>query len=85
MLEDSWIALCAAFCCKEALFKALQRPYDFTACELLWDGKKSTHISPNLSEDLCKQYHISDSRAYIEIIDSGECIVTIFLFGQHSG
>ncbi len=84
-LADSWIAFCTAFCCKEALFKALQSPYDFTACELLWNGKKRTHISPTLSKALCKQHHITDSRAYIEITDSGECIVSIFLFGQAGG
>jgi hypothetical protein len=28
--------LCAAFCCKEALVKALRGPFDFDHCELAW-------------------------------------------------
>lgn len=37
-LEDPVAGLCAAFCVKEALFKALGRPYNFTDCEFLYAG-----------------------------------------------
>ena len=38
-LADPAIGLCAAFCVKEALCKALERPYDFTDCEFLYDKR----------------------------------------------
>ena len=37
-LADPAKGLCAAFCVKEALCKALERPYDFTDCEFLYAG-----------------------------------------------
>jgi phosphopantetheinyl transferase (holo-ACP synthase) len=37
-LKDPAAGLCAAFCVKEALYKALERPYNFTDCEFLYAG-----------------------------------------------
>ncbi len=34
-LSDPAAGLCAAFCVKEALYKAIGRPYNFTDCEFL--------------------------------------------------
>lgn len=79
-LKDSFIGFCVAFCCKEAIFKALQEPYDFTCCELLWTPSQE-QFQCDLAEELCKQYKIKENRAYVEITSDGECIVTAYLLG----
>lgn len=37
LLRNPATGLCAAFCVKEALLKALGRPYDLADCEFLYD------------------------------------------------
>lgn len=45
------VGLCAAFCTKEALRKALHNPYNFTDCEFFYsDDPKKCRF--NISEDL---------------------------------
>src|SRR5271157_262777 len=54
-LPDPAAGLCAAFCVKEALYKAIGRPYNFTDCEFL-PGRGNTAgsfaVSPRLARDL---------------------------------
>jgi phosphopantetheinyl transferase (holo-ACP synthase) len=35
-LENPGQGLCASFCVKEAMFKAIRRPYNFTDCEFFY-------------------------------------------------
>jgi phosphopantetheinyl transferase (holo-ACP synthase) len=53
-LPDPAAGLCAAFCVKEALYKALGSPYNFTDCEFL-PGRDSTKgffaVSPRFAAD----------------------------------
>lgn len=54
-LSNPAAGLCAAFCVKEALYKALGRPYNFTDCEfLLGRGRASGSlaVSRGLARDL---------------------------------
>jgi phosphopantetheinyl transferase (holo-ACP synthase) len=46
-------ALCASFCAKEAVFKALCTPYNFTDCELFLsaDGAAEFRLAPFLTTE----------------------------------
>ena len=79
-LPDSFIGFCAAFCCKEALFKALKEPYDFTCCELLWVPSQK-QFQCNLAEKLSKQYKIKNNRVNVEITSDNDCVVSLYLLG----
>jgi phosphopantetheinyl transferase (holo-ACP synthase) len=73
-------SFCRSFCCKEAVYKALKKPYSFTDCELFSDGthKESAVI---LSQRLRKEYGIQEARARIWRVKN-EYVVTVILFGS---
>ena len=79
--SDCATGLCASFCCKEAVFKAIGNPYNFTDCELLWEPFKKRYTFL-LSAALRREYSISDQKAVVDVKKSGECIVQVFLFGS---
>ena len=80
-LTDQSVGLCTSFCCKEAIYKALQRPYNFTDCELFWKpGAKKFTI--NLSDKLQNEYQITEPLAWVNLNKSGECHVQVFLLGN---
>ena len=69
-------AFCAAFCCKEALFKATGIPYNFTDCELL-ESISESHVELRLSESFRNDYGIASAIARIfDMIDSSDEIVS---------
>ena len=73
-------SLCASFCCKEALFKAIREPYDFPACELFWDGGATGDV--RISRAVRRQYDINEAVARVaEVASDDELVVTVFLFG----
>ena len=43
-MRDPATGLCAAFCVKEALLKAVSRAYDFTDCEFLYDTSQKKSL-----------------------------------------
>ena len=72
--------LCAAFCCKEALYKALRRPYNFTECEAFFDGKSFT-VAVSISEAFRNENGFVELRAAITAnpLDKNELIATVYL------
>jgi phosphopantetheinyl transferase (holo-ACP synthase) len=69
---------CAAFCCKEALRKAIGAPYNFTDCEALFDERGRT-VSLRLAEGLKREACIGEVLADVitNPLDSGEMIVVV--------
>ena len=75
-------ALCASFCAKEAVLKALNAPYDFTDCELF--------LSPDDTADLRLAPALMAERgvgaAEVEICDveeaDGAVMVVVVLFAS---
>ncbi len=70
---------CAAFCCKEALYKALSAPYTFTECELLaeWeDDAPRLHLSATLRA----QYTIADTAVRLRWTPWRECVAEVHVF-----
>jgi len=82
-LPDPAMGLCACFCSKEAMFKALGEPYDFTRCELFPD-RWGQRAELRLGEELCRQYGIAESSASVrsELEEEGETVVVVYIFGD---
>lgn len=81
-LADSAKGLCAAFCCKEALRKAIAAPYNYTDCEALFDECRQT-ISLKVAESLKREAGIGEVEADIRYnpLDTGEFIVVVSVSG----
>ena len=82
-LSDPALGLCACFCCKEAVVKALGEPFSLTRCELLPDFFKETN-EIRLSPDLREKYGIGRSEARIlrSGLDARELVVIAYIFGK---
>jgi phosphopantetheinyl transferase (holo-ACP synthase) len=74
--------LCASFCAKEAVFKALRNPYNFTDCELLLSADDIADL--RLAPALCAEHGIG--KATIEIRDvpeaDGVVMAVVVLFAS---
>ncbi len=54
-LPDPAVGFCASFCCKEALYKAVDTPFNFSDCEFSYHPADDDHVltlSPNLQEKI---------------------------------
>jgi len=75
-------ALCACFCAKEAVFKALRTPYNFTDCELLLGAEDTAEL--RLTPALAAEHGIGSST--IDVCDveeaDGAVMVVVVLFGR---
>jgi phosphopantetheinyl transferase (holo-ACP synthase) len=82
-MTDPAQGLCAAFCCKEALRKAIATPYNFTDCEVMFDERGST-VSLQLAEGLKREACIGEIQADVmpNPLDAEELIVVVTVGGQ---
>jgi phosphopantetheinyl transferase (holo-ACP synthase) len=80
-LGDPARGLCAAFCCKEALFKALGAMFEYPECELLYDPATERQ-TPLLAAALAARHGIADCAAWVKPWGEGECLGVVYLFGQ---
>ncbi len=80
-LADPEIGFCAAFCCKEAVFKALGKPIDFVECELFYNPEQSIH-RPILSFQRDTISEISDCTVRFFHDRSDELVAVVHLFGS---
>jgi holo-[acyl-carrier protein] synthase len=75
-------ALCACFCAKEAVFKAIGGPYDFTDCELILSADDTAEL--RLSPALAAEHRVA--AATVEILDveeaDGAVMVVVVLFAS---
>jgi len=85
-LDEPALGLCACFCCKEALLKALGTSIDYRDCELLFSiGRLEQDLI--LSQALRREHGIGSWRARIEVeemADGRECVASVCLFGGES-
>ncbi len=80
-LADPARALCAAFCCKEALFKALDTMFEYPECELLFDPD-SERQRLLLDPGLVRDQGIVSSVACIRPWGEAECLGVVYVFGE---
>jgi phosphopantetheinyl transferase (holo-ACP synthase) len=77
-LSDPRCGLCAAFCCKEALAKAVETLYDFTQCRLLWlPGRSEHHLM--LDAQLAREFNIVHAVVRVRMARN-VCTAAVFIF-----
>ena len=79
-LADPAAGLCASFCCKEALLKAVGQPYDLRECELLYDPI-ALRQSVRVSTELRREFDFDHAWARIIRVADVELVAALFLFG----
>jgi hypothetical protein len=80
-LPDRALGLCSAFCCKEAVFKALGSPFNFTECELFYIPGRALQY-PVLSFPPPLDVLITGCTAEFFSLKDGEQVVVVHLFGR---
>lgn len=80
-LEDQSLGLCATFCCKEALRKAIDIPINFTECELLFNPA-SKQLRPILSLTDATIPVITDCTVRFFHPQADELLAILYLFGR---
>ena len=76
------LGLCVSFCCKEAVFKALGVPYNFTDCEILYAGEPGL-VPIRLARPLCREHGLAGGAAMVRVVGRGsraEAVVAAYLF-----
>ena len=75
---------CAAYCSKEAFFKAVSLPYNFNECELYFSDEASWQTL-KLSDDIKKKFGILSAEVKLEFFEYPfqECIAAVYLFKDH--
>lgn len=76
-------ALCASFCCKEAMRKALGKPYNFNECLFTWNFESASN-PVFLDSALQRLYGIEDAFAHVSYNpqNAGELLVAVYLCGK---
>lgn len=82
-LEDKSLGFCASFCCKEAFFKAVGVPINFTECELFYDPVKS-QFQPSISCSSADLPLFIGCSVQFFRPQADELIAALFLFGASS-
>jgi 4'-phosphopantetheinyl transferase EntD len=80
-LQDPRLGLCAAFCCKEAVFKALGRPHDMAQCRFLYRSGQAPQ-PVQLGAELRNEFGITEACAIVRWgrAGSGELVVAAYLY-----
>lgn len=78
--DDPITGLCVAFCCKEAVYKALKQAYNFDTCQIYWEKSISTYTF-HLANSMCDRFEVLEQYALVDISPEGECIVVVYLLG----
>ena len=77
--HPAW-ALCASFCCKEALTKALRVPFEYAECELLFDPKASEQ-ELCLGPTLRREHGVTGCKAFVQQAEGEQCLAVVYVFG----
>jgi phosphopantetheinyl transferase (holo-ACP synthase) len=80
-LADPAAALCAAFCAKEALFKALRAPFDYDRCELLLDpGREIQDL--HVPSDIAREHSIASTKTLVRPGNDGTMLAMVYVFRE---
>jgi phosphopantetheinyl transferase (holo-ACP synthase) len=80
-LPDKSLGFCSAFCCKEAVFKALGSPFNFTECELFFTPGRQLQ-RPVLTFIPQSPTVVTDCTAFFFSLRAGEQTAAVYLFGR---
>ena len=77
-------ALCASFCCKEALFKCLRQPFNYPDCVLYYHpGQRDYELQ--LSGRLGQEFRQARAHAAVWTEDEGREVVAVVLLASSRG
>jgi phosphopantetheinyl transferase (holo-ACP synthase) len=81
-LDRPELGLCAAFCCKEAIIKAVGVPIDYRHCELLFRPARGPQQQPvALSRTFLEEHDAEGGVARIMLIEGDEeCVVAACVY-----
>ncbi len=80
-LVEPACGFCAAFCCKEAVYKAISQPMNFIECEFLYHPEKEVQ-QPILSFAGDGIPKIEECRVNILQLQPDELVAVVHLFGR---
>jgi phosphopantetheinyl transferase (holo-ACP synthase) len=82
-LDNPSLGLCASFCCKEAVRKALARPYNYPDCEAFFD-EHALSIVVRPTEAFLTDFGIDEIRSEVRHnpLDPDEMVVVVSVLGQ---
>jgi phosphopantetheinyl transferase (holo-ACP synthase) len=86
-LENPAQGFCMCFCCKEAVFKAIGEPYNFSECEIFPVLEKEHTFSPieiSMSTALRNQCGVDRGLCLWDInnVDEQEMVTVVYLFRE---
>lgn len=76
-------SFCAAFCCKEALVKAIEQPFHLPGCEFLGDPQASDGVL-ELSEEIVRPFGIGAARVRLMRPTPEEIAAVVYLLSERS-
>ncbi len=79
-LPDPALAYCAAFCCKEAVVKALEESFPFPECEVFFTPGGTASI--RLSDRLAAERGVAAAEARLSGPRDGELTAVVYLYGN---
>jgi phosphopantetheinyl transferase (holo-ACP synthase) len=74
-------ALCASFCCKEALFKCLRQPFNYPDCMLNYDPAQRDYVL-GLTGRLGEELRHAQAHAAVWPEDEGREMVAVVLLAR---
>ena len=80
-LANQALGFCASFCCKEAAYKALGQPLNFTECELFFNPHKTLQ-RPKLSLPGTDNPTINDCTVRFLRPQPEEMVAVVHLYGR---
>ena len=80
-LAEPRAGLCAAFCCKEALYKALGSMFEYAECELLLEPRAAEQ-QLLLAPRLIQEQGIGACTAVVQWPGDEQCLAVVYVFGE---
>jgi phosphopantetheinyl transferase (holo-ACP synthase) len=78
-LRDQALGYCAAFCCKEAVVKALGESFPFPECEAFFEPEQG--VTLRLSPRLARKSGVRASEVRLSRPAAEEIVAVVYLFG----
>lgn len=79
-LADQALGYCAAFCCKEAVMKALEEAFPFPECEVFYEPDRGVKVA--LSPRLARRSGVRATEVRLSHPAPDELLAVVYLFGN---
>lgn len=79
-LPNQALGFCAAFCCKEAVVKAVEDSFPFSECEVFYEPDGTANLS--LSSRFSQEWGVQAADVRISRPTDEEVVAVVYLFGE---